>query len=409
MQTMRRDVGFLMLRVTVPVALSLVFVTTAFAQTGTVTNTAPPLASRTPRLAAPDTSARDFPPELVNWVPWPGNSIFTAEGPGHWDVKIRERGWILRDGDAWQLWFTGYDGSREGIKLLGNATSRDGIHWTRSPNNPIYRDHWVEDMSVVHQGDTYYMFAESENGNHAEMLTSKNGTDWMWIGPLDVRQSNDKIARRPCGTPTVWVEGNTWYLMYEWMDKGVWLATTKEPMSLIWHNVQEEPVLSPGPASYDKEMIAVDQVLKYKGAYFAIYHGSGSGAAVPRTWNTDIARSTDRVHWQKYSGNPIVNGNKSSGVIVPVGDGFRLYTMHDQIDLYESSYRPTDWNPQPEQGVCARTPSLALRAPNVPGSRNSVNAARNLHPDLCVLTHSNRCGHVASQNTFRAHGGHHGR
>jgi hypothetical protein len=124
--------------------------------------------------------------------------------------------------------------------------------------------------------------------------------------------------------------------MYEWMDKGVWLATTKEPNSLTWRDVQEEPVLSPGPEPYDKELIAVNQVIKYKGAYYAIYHGSGSGAAVPRTWNTDIARSTDRVHWRKYSGNPLVNSNKSSGIVVPVGDGFRLYTMHDQVDLYES-------------------------------------------------------------------------
>jgi hypothetical protein len=183
----------------------------------------------------------------------------------------------------------------------------------------------------------YYMFAESENDNHAEMLTSKNGMDWTWIGPLDVRQANEnRIARRPCGTPTVWVERDTWYLMYEWMDKGVWLATTKDPMSLVWRDVQEEPVLSPGPDSYDKELIAVNQVIKYKGDYYAIFHGSGSGTVMPRTWTTDIARSKDRVHWQKYSGNPLVRGNKSSGMVVPSGDGFRLYTMHDQVDLYES-------------------------------------------------------------------------
>jgi hypothetical protein len=309
-------------------ALSLVSSSAAFGQSDTAIKTAP--------RSGPETTA-EFPPELVNWKPWPGNPILTAEGPGHWDVKIRERGWILREGDDWKLWFTGYDGTREGLKMLGYATSRDGIHWVRSPKNPIYRDHWVEDMCVIHHGDTYYMFAESENDNHAEMLTSKNGIDWKWIGKLDVRQTDEtKIARRPCGTPTVWVENNTWYLMYEWMDKGVWLATTKDQMSLVWRDVQEAPVLSPGPEPYDKELIAVNQVIKYKGVYYAVYHGSGSGAAVPRTWNTDIARSTDRVHWQKYSGNPLVNNNKSSGIVLSDGKCFRLYTMHDQVDLYES-------------------------------------------------------------------------
>ena len=317
------------------VALLFVFLPAAFAQTGTATKTPLSSGSKSTGLATPPAESADFPPELVNWKPYSKNPIFKAEGTGHWDVKIRERGWILRDGNAWQLWFTGYDGSREGIKLLGYATSRDGVHWSRSTRNPIYRDHWVEDMSVVHHGEMYYMFAESEHDNHAEMLTSKNGTDWKWIGPLDVRKPNGKeVSRRPCGTPTAWVEGDSWYLMYEWMDKGVWLATTKDPMSLVWRDVQEEPVLSPGPEPYDKELIAVNQVIKYQGVYYAIYHGSG--AAVPRTWTTDIARSTDRVNWQKYSGNPLVKGNKSSGMVVRTGDGFRLYTMHDQVDLYES-------------------------------------------------------------------------
>jgi hypothetical protein len=324
------------LRAAALISLSLMFISIAIAQSGTATKSASQSGARTQRLAATG-PAIDFPRELVNWKPSPANPILTAEGPGHWDVKIRERGWILRDGNAWQLWFTGYDGSHEGIKMLGYATSHDGIRWSRSPKNPIYRTHWVEDMSVVYKGNTYYMFAESEHDNHAELLTSKNGIDWKWIGPLDVRKSIGKeMSRRPCGTPTVWVEDNIWFLMYEWMDKGVWLATTKDPMSLIWCDVQEKPVLSPGPGTYDKEMIAVNQVLKYKGVYYAIYHGSGSGDAAPRTWNTDIAGSTDRVHWHKYPGNPIVTGNKSSGLVVSVANGFRLYTMHDHVDVYES-------------------------------------------------------------------------
>ena len=77
--------------------------------------------------------ADEFPAELTRFEPGPANPIFTAEGPGHWDVKMRERGWILREGATYSLWFTGYDGTREGLKMLGYATSSDGIHWTRDP------------------------------------------------------------------------------------------------------------------------------------------------------------------------------------------------------------------------------------------------------------------------------------
>ena len=195
-------------------------------------------------------------------------------------------------------------------------------------------------MMVVRHDGTYYMFAEGQNDNHSVMLTSPDGIDWKWEGELDVRAANGKDpAKRPCGTPTVWVEKGVWYLFYEWGDKGVWLAKTTDPRSRVWTNVQDDPVLALGPAKYDSDMIAMDQVFKHGDAYFAIYHGSGSGEEMPRTWNTDIARSTDLVHWQKYGGNPIVEGNKSSGMVVPVGKGYRLYTMHDQIDVFEPTAR----------------------------------------------------------------------
>jgi hypothetical protein len=96
--------------------------------------------------------------------------------------------------------------------------------------------------------------------------------------------------------------------------------------------VRDEPILVPGPAAYDKQLIALDQIIKHKGVYYAFYHASGNEN--PRTWNTNIARSNDLVRWQKFRGNPIVEDNRSSGIVVRDGDGFRLYTMHAQVDIF---------------------------------------------------------------------------
>jgi hypothetical protein len=51
-----------------------------------------------------------------------------------------------------------------------------------------------------------------------------------------------------------------------------------------------------------------------------------------------VAVSTDLIHWTKYAGNPLlpVTDNRSSGMVVPDGDRFRLYTMHDRVDVYFS-------------------------------------------------------------------------
>jgi beta-1,2-mannobiose phosphorylase / 1,2-beta-oligomannan phosphorylase len=274
-----------------------------------------------------------FPPELVRFRPFKKNPVFQAAGKGAWDAKIRERGWILRDGTTWRMWYTGYDGTADGRRQLGYATSTDGLHWKRHPGNPIDRRHWVEDMMVVKHAGTYYMFAEGKD-DIAQLLTSKDGVSWTRVGPLDIRRLNgEPISKGPRGTPTAWFENATWYLFYERNDKGVWLATSIDLR--VWKNVRDEPVLKPGPGKYDKLLIALNQIIKYKGRYYAYFHGSGTPTK-PRLWTTNVAVSTDLIHWKKFPGNPLLpeKDNRSSGIVVHDGKRFRLYTMHDRVDVY---------------------------------------------------------------------------
>lgn len=274
-----------------------------------------------------------FPAELVNFHPIDRNPVFKARGKGHWDVKIRERGWILREGKTWKMWFTGYDGTRDGRRMLGYVTSKDGLNWKRHPKNPVYRKHWVEDMMVVPHKGVYYMFAEGK-GDIAHMLTSKDGVNWKRFGPLDIRRKNGQpISKGPRGTPTVFIKNGSWHLFYERYDKGVWLATSKDRK--VWTNVRDEPVLKPGPGRYDKLMIALNQIVEHNGRYYAYYHGSGTPTK-PRLWTTNVAVSKDLMHWTKYKGNPLLpaKSNKSSGIVVHDGKRFRLYTMHDRVDVH---------------------------------------------------------------------------
>ena len=103
----------------------------------------------------------------------------------------------------------------------------------------------------------------------------------------------------------------------------------------VWTNISDEPVLQPGPESYDQLMIALNQVIPYRGRYYAVFHGSGTPQK-PRFWATGIAVSDDLLHWKKFSGNPLlpIPANRSSGQLVPVNNGFWLYTMHDRVDVH---------------------------------------------------------------------------
>jgi beta-1,2-mannobiose phosphorylase / 1,2-beta-oligomannan phosphorylase len=287
-----------------------------------------------PAAEPPDPSpANEFPPELVKFQPALDSPVFQAGGTGDWDAKIRERGWILREGNRWRMWYTGYDGERSSPKHLGLATSRDGIRWERHPDNPIYDESWVEDMMVVKHESTYYMFAEGRD-DQAQLLTSDDGLKWTRRGTLDVRQADGTpIEPGPYGTPTGYHENGTWYLFYERRDAGIWLATSRDMR--VWTNLQDEPVLLPGPEEYDRDLVALNQIVRHRGRYYAYYHGA-SNERTPRLWANGVAVSDDLLRWKKSPHNPLhpIDQNKSSGILVPDGQGFRFYTMHDKVELH---------------------------------------------------------------------------
>jgi hypothetical protein len=285
-------------------------------------------------VSAPENSASLFPPELVNLTPYAGNPLLGGTGGDSWDQKIRERGFILREGDLWRLWYTGYNDNRSDTKYLGYATSPDGIVWTRYPGNPVFTDSWVEDMFVVRQGDIYYMVAEGRN-DIAHMLTSSDCIHWRDHGSLDIRQTNGApLSPGPYGTPTLLIEGKVWYLFYERNDEGVWLASSTDRKT--WTNVRDDPVIGKGPQSYDSEAVALNQVIQYRGRYYAWYHGCGHQPW--RDWTTNVAVSSDLIHWIKYPGNPVVAGDTSSGILVHDGSRYRLYTMHPDVRMYSSPF-----------------------------------------------------------------------
>ena len=271
----------------------------------------------------------EFPEELVHFVPYKNNPVFAATGGATWDNQIRERSWILREDNTWHLWYTGYT-NIDSIKYLGYATSPDGFIWTRYKDNPIYASGWVEDMCVIKSDSTYYMFAEGK-GDTAHMLMSTDRIHWTEQGNLNIRRTNgNSISKGPYGTPFVLKENGIWYLFYERDDSGIWLATSKDLKT--WTNVQDEPVLNRGPESFDKYAVAMNQVIKYKGFYYGYYHASAFEDW--HEWSTNVAVSKDLIHWKKYPNNPIIDNNKSSGILVNDGTQYRLYTMHPEVNVY---------------------------------------------------------------------------
>ena len=196
-------------------------------------------------VSRPSLAGDEFPPELVRFQPYDKNPVFRGAGGDAWDAKIRERGWIIRDGDAWRMWYTGYDASDKPQMMLGYATSPDGL----IVDPPSRESDLPRALGRRHDGrqTTATRITCSPKGldDQAQLLTSRDGLRWKREGRLDVRYVNGKpLTAGPYGTPTAWFENGDWHLFYERSDEGVWLARSTDLK--VWTNVQDEPVLSSG-------------------------------------------------------------------------------------------------------------------------------------------------------------------
>tara|TARA_R110002124_G_scaffold173555_3_gene341127 strand:- start:723 stop:1643 length:921 start_codon:yes stop_codon:yes gene_type:complete len=274
-----------------------------------------------------------FPSELVDFEPVKDmNPVFYGTGDSlTWDEQIRERGYIIRENNTWYLWYTGYTKKTgKTMKYLGLATSSDGYAWHRDDRNPLKTDLWIEDLQVLKEDSSYYMFAESKD-DLAHILISTDKIHWEDLGEIAIQKKNgEPIEKGPYGTPTVWKENGTWYLFYERNDAAIWLATSTDLK--LFTNVQDDPVITCGPEGYDKYAVAMNQIVKHDNKYYAYYHASAYEDW--RTWTNNIAVSEDLIHWQKYSKNPITTDGSSSGIMVNDGTQNRFYSMHPQVSVY---------------------------------------------------------------------------
>lgn len=285
----------------------------------------------------PADSDPGFAPLAVDFREYGEKALFSGTDSATWDKNIRERGFILLEDGLYKMWYTGYNPDSSDLKFLGYATSEDGIRWERYANNPIYTDKWTEDVFVMKHEGVYYMFAEGTD-DRAHLLKSPDGIHWESLGDLQIYTTHGEPIPAPYGTPTIFIKDDIWHLFYERVDSAIWVATSVD--KLIWNNIQDAPVLSPGPEAYDKGAVAANQILEIDGRYYMYYHASSNpdwntgGGGSPVLWSSNVAVSDDLIHWEKYSGNPLVENNESSPIIVGEGDSTRLYTMHDVVNLH---------------------------------------------------------------------------
>jgi len=258
------------------------------------------------------------------WTPCPIKPVLPSGPPGSWDENTRERMWVIHQDGRYDAWYAGwkgpYDKTRPKLAQLGYATSKDGVHWSKHPGNPIFTDRWTEDMCVVKDGDTYYMYAEDESFDRTviHLLVSKDKVHWTPLGNVLESEPANAWEKGWVGTPLVWKEGARWHMLYEGGPPGdIALATSKDGRH--WTRNPRNPVLTEG-TGWEDRAVAPDSLIKLNGQYYLFYHACGG------RWQSGLATSQDLIHWNRHPGNPIVP--EPSPVLVDAPDRYLLY-VHD--------------------------------------------------------------------------------
>ncbi len=104
----------------------------------------------------------------ITWIKDTLNNPVLDVGPnGAWDDVWISSPSVIFDGSEYHMWYSGYDGIFENIKI-GHASSADGIIWTKDPSNPVLTSGtWdyprVDSPEVFFDGAEFHMWYSCGN------------------------------------------------------------------------------------------------------------------------------------------------------------------------------------------------------------------------------------------------------
>jgi predicted GH43/DUF377 family glycosyl hydrolase len=215
----------------------------------------------------------------IDWLMYARNPVLQPGSPGSFDYPNIHDPFVMRDGNGYRMYYTGFTGSRYAI---GIATSPDGIRWTKYAGNPV--------------------------------LTAQPNP-WEFAGPAE---------------PKVIFDGTQYKMFYTGVDAsgtyGIGLATSSD--GFAWERYSSNPVLPKGPpGSWDQYAVGTIATFFANGKYY-LYYGGGPYTPI------GYAISTNGVDWTKYSGNPVFSPGPSGtwdgsrvehGSILVEGTGLKFW------------------------------------------------------------------------------------
>lgn len=197
----------------------------------------------------------------IIWQKYAQNPVLVPGAVNAWDSHNVAYPRVIFDGAVYRMWFTGGDATYAGA---GYATSPDGIHWTKSPANPVltrgtsgnWDDNGVGPAGVAQRDTLYYMLyagSSVQSGPNVGigLAVSSDGMNWKknQSNPVIVRGSSGQWDDQMLGGGSLrYINGHFafWYTAYSY-STGEW-QTGMATSSFVPVSVEQRA--NPLPAGY---------------------------------------------------------------------------------------------------------------------------------------------------------------
>jgi predicted GH43/DUF377 family glycosyl hydrolase len=253
----------------------------------------------------------EFNPAALEWNVHPG-AVLQRGAPGEWDsVDVLNPSVVLVAGTLLNF-YSGFDGR---TWHTGLATSPDGLSWQKqgrvlSPDPAGWEGAYIAaNGSAAHDGQRFlYWYQAGERGaTRIAFASSSDGKDWRkHPEPVLWPGATGTWDEAAVGDPYVFSCSGIHYLFYLGQNRrGLQrLGVARSSDGIHWQKSSQNPILEVGPpGSFDEKGLGEPAVF-HAGQFYMLYAGRDSGERRRIAW----ARSRNGVDWEKTAGAALFNG-----------------------------------------------------------------------------------------------------
>ena len=222
---------------------------------------------------------------------------------GDWDTVDVLNPSVIRQGDAYYNFFSGYDGKAWHTAL---AVSGDGVTWRKegkilSPDPGTWEGTAIaaNGSAIADDSGILYYYQAGDATVQIGLARSSNGHQWQRNGaPVLTVGPYGSWDERGVADPYVIRAGRSYYLFYLGMDRArrQRLGVAISDDGVNWYKLRSNPVLELGEyGAFDSNGLGEPAVWTSRGYYWMLYTGRDR----TEVRRLGLARSRDGVRWEK--------------------------------------------------------------------------------------------------------------